>query len=131
MKKEEGSNFVLEAAPESEQLHQVQQQARAVPRRFSLVARVRWYVWRAWLWVLVRIARFTWKHWLLVATLVLLGVVAYLFNPVERSPNDGLNHDCGIGSAEFLPAIAGATDTPFRSGNKIETYSNGDEFYPP
>jgi cardiolipin synthase len=131
MKKKEESNLVLETAPESEQLRQIEQQARVVPMRLSLVARVRWYIWRAWLWVLVRTARFTWKHWLLVATLVLLVVVAYLFNPIEKSPNYGLNHDFGIESAEFLPTIAGATDTPFLSGNKIEIYNNGDEFYPP
>ncbi|MEP7341844.1 MAG: phospholipase D-like domain-containing protein, partial [Acidobacteriota bacterium] len=124
-------NLHQEATPELEQLHQLKQQAHTLLPSLPIIARLRWRIWRAWLWVLVRFARFTWKRWLLIATLALLVIVAFLFNPIEESPNYGLNHDFAIESAEFLSTISGATDTPFQAGNKIEIYNNGDQFYPP
>lgn len=118
-------------APEFGQLRQKQQQAHATPDGLGFFARLRWHIWRAWLWVLLRSAEASWKRWLLIGAVLLLIVVAYLFNPIEDSPEYGLNHDFAIESAEFLPSISGATDTPFQPGNKIEIFNNGGEFYPP
>lgn len=118
-------------APEFEQLQQIEQQSEQMPQGLGIVARIRWHIWRALLWVLLRFAKFTWKRWLTIGLLALLVIVGFLFNPVEESPEYGLNHDFAIESAEFLPTISGATDTPFLPGNKIEIYNNGDQFYPP
>jgi cardiolipin synthase len=83
-----------------------------------------------WLWVLVRAARATWKHALLVALLTLLGVIFIAMQPAEEEPRYGLNHEFAIESPEFLSTMAGATDTPFVAGNKIDILLNGDQFYP-
>jgi cardiolipin synthase len=74
--------------------------------------------------------KMTRKLWLLVFGLVLLGVVILLFNPVEEAPRYGLDHDFAIESAVFLPSMAGATNTPFSFGNRINILNNGDQFYP-
>jgi cardiolipin synthase len=63
-------------------------------------------------------------------TFVSLTIVAVLFAPPEHSPTFGLDHAFEIESEEFLSTIAGATDTPFSLGNRIEILNNGDEFYP-
>jgi cardiolipin synthase len=117
--------------PEFNQLRQKRQQSFNRPEGLGFFARLRWYIWRGWLWVLLRAAEASWKRWLLIGAIALLAVIAYLFNPIEESPEYGLNHDFAIESAEFLSTIAGATDTPLQQGNKIEIYNNGDEFYPP
>ena len=120
-----------ETSLEIEELHDTWQRAVVLPKDLGLVGRVRWRVWRVWLWLLMRAAEASWKHWLLIGMLALLVVAAFLFNPIEEAPEYGLNHHFGIESAEFLPTISGATDTPFLPGNKIEIYNNGDQFYPP
>jgi cardiolipin synthase len=120
-----------EAPLEIEELRHTQQRAVVMPKDLGFVGRVRWRVWRIWLWLLMRAAKASWKHWLLIGTLALLVVAAFLFNPIEESPEYGLTHEFGIESTEFLPTISGATDTPFLPGNKIEIYNNGDQFYPP
>jgi cardiolipin synthase A/B len=74
--------------------------------------------------------KMTRKHWLLVFGLALLGVAIFLVNPIEKSPKYGLDHDFAIESSEFLPSMAGATNTPFMQGNRIDILNNGDQFYP-
>ena len=74
--------------------------------------------------------KMTRKRWLLVFSLALLGVAIFLVNPIEESPKDGLDHDFAIESSEFLHSMAGATNTPFMPGNRIDILNNGDQFYP-
>jgi cardiolipin synthase A/B len=76
---------------------------------------------------MIKMAR---KRWLLIIVLVLIGVAIFLFNPIEESPKYGLDHDFAIGSSEFLPSLAGVTNTPFAPGNRIDILNNGDQFYP-
>lgn len=78
----------------------------------------------------MRAAALTWKRWLGIFALLLLAFIAFLLNPIEESPKYGLDHNFSIDSAEFLPSMAGATDTPFTSGNRVDILNNGDEFYP-
>ncbi|MDQ3009355.1 MAG: phospholipase D-like domain-containing protein [Acidobacteriota bacterium] len=120
-----------QSAPELEQLHHIRQQSHALPPGVGILVRLRRYIWRVMLWLLLQIAQFSWKRWLVVGLLALLAIVGFLFNPIEESPEYGLNYDFAIESAEFLPSISGSTDTPFLPGNKIEIYNNGDQFYPP
>lgn len=120
-----------QSAPELEQLHHIRQQSHALPPGVGILVRLRRYIWRAMLWLLLQIAQFSWKRWLVVGLLALLAIVGFLFNPIEESPEYGLNYDFAIESAEFLTSISGSTDTPFLPGNKIEIYNNGDQFYPP
>jgi cardiolipin synthase A/B len=110
-------------------------EAQAVARKEAKHAegrlrRVRLHVWAGWLWVLVKLAGFSWKRWLGVLGLALLAFAIYLTRPIEEPPSFGLDHDFAVASAEFLPSIVGATDTPFLPGNRIDIYNNGDEFYP-
>jgi cardiolipin synthase len=74
--------------------------------------------------------KMTRKRWLLVFGLALLGVAIFLVNPIEESPKYGLDHDFAIESSEFLHSMAGATNTPFMPGNRIDILNNGDQFYP-
>lgn len=87
-------------------------------------------MWAGWLGVLVRAAEFSWKRWLGLCALAALAFVVFLFRPAEESPKYGLMHEFAIESAEFIPSITGATDTPFLAGNRIDVLNNGDEFYP-
>jgi cardiolipin synthase len=70
------------------------------------------------------------KRGLLVFGLVLLGGAIFLVNLIEESPRYWLVHDFAIESSEFLPSLAGATNTPFAPGNRIDIFNNGDQFYP-
>jgi cardiolipin synthase A/B len=92
--------------------------------------RLRLRVWAGWLGVLVWLASSSWKRLLGIAALLFAGVVVFLFRPIEKSPQYGLDHEFALASAEFLPTITGATDTPFLPGNRIDVLNNGDEFYP-
>ncbi len=96
----------------------------------SLIGRTRLAIWSLWMLVLIWAAEASWKRWLLVLGIVLLGFAAYLFNPIEEAPKYGLDHDFAIESSEFLSSVAGATNTPFMSGNRINILNNGDQFYP-
>ncbi|MCI0389615.1 MAG: cardiolipin synthase [Acidobacteria bacterium] len=103
---------------------------RRVKARAGLFSRIRKLVWLAWLWLLIRAAEATWKQWLVILSLGTVAFVLWSFRPVEKEPNYGLDHEFAFESAEFLPSIAGATDTPFLPGNRIDILNNGDEFYP-
>jgi cardiolipin synthase A/B len=104
--------------------------ARRKPRAIALWLSLRHLVWLGWLWVFGQAAKGSPKMWGIVAVLVLLTILAFLFTPTEDSPEYGLKHEFAIESEEFLPSITGVTDTPFLPGNKIEIFNNGDEFYP-
>jgi cardiolipin synthase len=96
----------------------------------GLEARLRNLVWSWWLWLLIQAAEASWRRWLGIGALILLVIIAYLFRPIEEEPRYGLSHEFSIESDEFLPSIAGATNTPILSGNRIDILNNGDEFYP-
>ena len=114
-----------------ETLRETREEARGSAPPRGLLGKVRHGVWSAWLWLLVWMAEASWKRWLLVLGLLAFGYVVFLANPIEESPEYGLDHDFGIESEEFIASIVGATDTPFAPGNRIDIYNNGDEFYPP
>ena len=113
-----------------ETLRETREEARGSAPPRGLIGKARHGVWSAWLWLLVWMAEASWKRWLLMLGLLVFGYVVFLANPIEESPEYGLDHDFGIESEEFIASIVGATDTPFAPGNRIDVYNNGDEFYP-
>ncbi|HEY7184148.1 MAG TPA: phosphatidylserine/phosphatidylglycerophosphate/cardiolipin synthase family protein [Blastocatellia bacterium] len=74
--------------------------------------------------------KMTRKRRLLIIVLTLVGVAIFLVNPIEESPKYGLDHDFAIESSEFLPSLAGLTNSPLAQGNRIDIFNNGDQFYP-
>ncbi len=80
--------------------------------------------------MLAAAAAANWRHWTAFVLLLVVALVALVFSPPEQSPTYGLDHEFAVDSEEFLGTIAGATDTPFLLGNRIEILNNGDEFYP-
>ncbi|HZS09201.1 MAG TPA: phospholipase D-like domain-containing protein [Blastocatellia bacterium] len=120
-----------EIPPPPEPLRRLRDEARCrTAGPVGLMTRLRCHVWSWWLWVLIQAAEMTWKRWLGLLALLIFAVIVYLFRPVEEEPQYGLDHEFAIDSAEFLPSIAGATDTPFLPGNRIDILNNGDGFYP-
>jgi cardiolipin synthase len=93
-------------------------------------ARARRLIWSWLFWGLLALAAANWAHWIAFTILVALAFIAHLFAPPELSPAYGLDHEFSIDSDEFLGTIAGATDTPFSLGNRVDILNNGDEFYP-
>ncbi len=91
---------------------------------------MRYFVWTAWVWVLLLSAEASLKHWLLIFGVMLTSFAFYLFRPGADEPLYGLDHDFAIDSDEFLPSISGATDMVFLPGNSVRILNNGDEFYP-
>ena len=59
-----------------------------------------------------------------------MGLLSYLTAPAALPPRYGLSHEFDIESEEFLNTVAGASSTPFVSGNIVEPLNNGDAFYP-
>lgn len=96
----------------------------------GLWARLRRLIWSWWVWVLAAAAAATWKHWVAFAILLVVALLAFIFSPTESEPTYGLDHEFGVDSDEFVATMAGATDTPFTTGNSIVLLNNGDEFYP-
>lgn len=122
---------VVSPDPQSPQKKRRRQKpVRRKPRAIALWLSLRHLVWLGWFWVFGQAAKASAKTWWIIAVLVLLTIIAFLFTPTEDSPEYGLNHEFAIESAEFLPSITGVTDTPFLPGNKIEIFNNGAEFYP-
>jgi cardiolipin synthase A/B len=119
----------VESAPEN--LRRMRKQAAGYTQEGkSWLSRIRHAIWSLLMVVLIWAAEASWKRWLLVLGLALLGVAALLFNPVEEAPAYGLDHEFAIESSEFLSSVAGATNTPFMPGNRIDVLNNGDQFYP-
>ena len=69
--------------------------------------------------------------WGIAIGLALPTVITFLFAPLEEAPTYGLDHEFAIESDGFRASIAGATDAPFLTRNRIAVFNNGDEFYPP
>jgi phosphatidylserine/phosphatidylglycerophosphate/cardiolipin synthase-like enzyme len=64
---------------------------------------------------------------------LLAGCVAFLFyhtSPHSHPAVYPLEPDFGAASDEFRVTMAGMTGMPLVSGNNVEIYNNGDEFYP-
>lgn len=80
--------------------------------------------------MLAAAAAANWRHWTAFVLLLVVALIALVFSPPEQAPTYGLDHEFAVDSEEFLGTIAGATDTPFLLGNRIEILNNGDEFYP-
>ena len=87
-------------------------------------------VWSWWVWVLAAAAMANWRHWTAFVVLLAVAFIAFVFAPPEQPPTYGLDHEFTIASDDFLNTMAGATNTPFTVGNRIEILNNGDEFYP-
>src|SRR5437868_2448441 len=84
-----------------------------------------------WLWLLVWVAEATLKKWLAVAGVAFLLLFAlFLIQQEQGTPKFGLSHEFAVESEEFLPSIAGATNAPPVSGNRIDVFVNGDQYYP-
>ena len=118
----------IESVPEK--LRRMRKLASNETHKESYLRRARTFIWSLWLLVLIWAAEAKLKQYLIVFGIVLLAVIAFIFNPVEESPKYGLDHDFAIESSEFLPSMTGATDTNFVSGNRIDILNNGDQFYP-
>ena len=58
-------------------------------------------------------------------------MVSYLIAPRVAPPRFGLDHEFSIDSQEFVATIAGASGSPFLTGNTLALLNNGDGFYPP
>jgi cardiolipin synthase len=118
--------------PSSRRLHGLLKTARR--RRAQAKGwrqRLRRAFYAKWLELLVWAAQATLKKWLAVLGVVLLLWAAlFLVQQEQGAPKFGLSHEVAIESPEFLPSITGATGAPFVSGNRIDTFINGDRFYP-
>lgn len=93
-------------------------------------ARARRLFWSWWIWFLAAAAAANWRHWVAFGILLFVAFVALVFAPPEQPPTYGLDHEFEVESEVFLDTIAGATNTQFSLGNRIDVLNNGDEFYP-
>ena len=93
-------------------------------------ARLRRLFWSWWPWASGGLVLAYAGHWGWAAGAGALATVSFLIAPKTEPPRFGLDSEFGIDSAEFLPTIAGVTNTPFSRGNRVELLNNGDEFYP-
>lgn len=59
-----------------------------------------------------------------------MAMVSHLIAPAAAPPRFGLDHEFSVDSPEFVTTVAGASGSPFFSGNALELLNNGDEFYP-
>ncbi|HWQ36650.1 MAG TPA: cardiolipin synthase [Blastocatellia bacterium] len=119
--------------PESvsaEPLRRALDEAKREAQSSGTFSRLRGLIWTQWLWLLIQAAELTWKQWLGLIALLTAAFILWLFRPIEKEPEYGLDHEFAIASDEFLPSISGATDTPFLPGNRIDILNNGDQFYP-
>ena len=87
-------------------------------------------LWSWWPWAIAALALAYTGHWGWAAGSGALATVSFLIAPKADPPRYGLDIKFGIDSPEFLPTIAGVTNTPFSSGNTVELLNNGDAFYP-
>lgn len=130
MKKE--SSGAQAKRPSSRRLRRLLKEARAQRKNaHGRWKRLRSAIRSGWLWLLVWAAEATLKKWLAVLGVAFLLLCALFFIQQQQgTPKFGLAHEFAIESAEFLPSIAGATNAPAVSGNRIEVFVNGDQFYP-
>ena len=87
-------------------------------------------LWSWWPWAVISIWALTEANWGWAIGAGVMGLLTYLTAPAALPPRYGLSHEFGIESEEFLNTVAGASSTPFVSGNIVEPLNNGDAFYP-
>jgi cardiolipin synthase len=92
--------------------------------------RIRRLFWSWWPWAIGGLALAYTGHWGWAAGSGALATVSFLIAPKADPPRYGLDNKFAIDSPEFLPTIAGVTNTAFSSGNSVELLNNGDQFYP-
>ena len=116
--------------------HRVPRRKRSDPRTHSPKGvltgwtRIRRLFWSWWPWAIGGLALAYTGHWGWAAGPGVLATVSFLIAPKADPPRYGLDNKFAIDSPEFLPTIAGVTNTAFSSGNSVELLNNGDEFYP-
>ena len=93
-------------------------------------ARLRRLLWSWWPWAVAGLALAYTGHWGWATATGAVAVVSFLIAPKAPPPRYGLDNEFAIDSPEFLQTIAGVTNAPFFSGNRIELLNNGDAFYP-
>ncbi len=86
--------------------------------------------WSWWPWAVGGLVLAYTGHWGWAAGAGALAIVSFLIAPKAEPPRYGLDNEFAIDSPEFLPTIAGVTNTPFSAGNRLELLNNGDAFYP-
>ena len=96
----------------------------------GLWSRLRRLLWSWWVWAVVFLFAMVDDRWYFATTTGLMAFFSYLIAPKESPPRYGLDHAFGVADQEFLPTMAGATDSVFLPGNAIEVLNNGVEFYP-
>jgi cardiolipin synthase len=74
------------------------------------------------------LAVFEWWGWAIGTGI--MAFVTHLIGPQESAPQYGLDHEFSVESAEFCSSMVGATGVPYVTGNRLEIFNNGDEFYP-
>jgi cardiolipin synthase len=106
--------------------------ARSLKPKGSLTVwgRARRLLWSWWPWAVISIWALTEDNWGWAIGAGMMGLLAYLTAPAALPPRYGLSHEFEIESEEFLNTVAGASSTPFISGNIVEPLNNGDAFYP-
>ena len=106
--------------------------ARSLKPKGSLTVwgRARRLLWSWWPWAVISIWALIDDKWGWAIGAGTMGLLAYLTAPAALPPRYGLSHEFDIESEEFLNTVAGASSTPFVSGNTVEPLNNGDEFYP-
>jgi cardiolipin synthase len=103
-----------------------------VPRGIlTFWARARRLLWSWWPWAAAAIWLVSDARWGWAIAAGAMSVLSFLLAPRAEPPRYGLDHQCGVGTREFLDTIAGASGSPFMPGNAMEVLVNGDEFYPP
>jgi cardiolipin synthase A/B len=93
--------------------------------------RARRLLWSWWPWAIVSIWAIGNARWGWAVGAGAMALVSYLIAPAAAPPRFGLDHAFSIDSPEFIGTVAGASGSPFLSGNRLELLNNGDAFYPP
>ncbi|MEZ5289443.1 MAG: phospholipase D-like domain-containing protein [Vicinamibacterales bacterium] len=87
-------------------------------------------LWLWWPWAALAVALAARQRWGAAAVAAVVSTLARLVQPRSEAPRFGLDPDLPVDSPEFLATMAGATASPFLSGNSVEILHNGDAFYP-
>ena len=98
--------------------------------KWTAWAGIRRLFWSWWPWAFATVALAYKGHWGWAAGSAVLATVSFLIAPKAEPPRYGLDTQFAVDSPEFLPTLAGVTNTAFLSGNSVELLNNGDEFYP-
>ena len=93
--------------------------------------RARRLLWSWWPWAIVSIWAIGDARWGWAVGAGAMAMVSYLIASPAPPPRFGLDHEFSIDAPEFLNTVAGASGSPFFSGNTLVLLNNGDAFYPP